>query len=136
MLVSLAWPNHVHHRRARSWFGAEARDGWATTPITEIGFIRVSAAVSPSVSPGQARDQLARMRGQGRHSFLVDDVELGIGDDAELADLTITRTMVTDAHLLALARRHRSRLATLDVGIQRLAGSRSRDVCLIPAETR
>lgn len=43
VLVSLAWPNHVHHARARAWFPEFGTPGWATSPITAAGFIRVSS---------------------------------------------------------------------------------------------
>ena len=48
-LVALAWDSHVHHVAIRSWFAARAADGWATCPITESGFVRVSS--NPKVLP-------------------------------------------------------------------------------------
>ena len=45
VLIALAWPNHVHHhpaRPARSWFAANRSTGWATCPLTEAGFVRIS----------------------------------------------------------------------------------------------
>ena len=30
VLMALAWPNHVHHAPARSWFNARRKSGWAT----------------------------------------------------------------------------------------------------------
>jgi predicted nucleic acid-binding protein len=41
VLVALPWPNHVHHRAARVWFDREAGAGWASCPITQLGFVRV-----------------------------------------------------------------------------------------------
>jgi toxin-antitoxin system PIN domain toxin len=48
-LVALAWDSHVHHAAMRTWFAANAGRGWATCPITESGFVRVSS--NPKVLP-------------------------------------------------------------------------------------
>ena len=48
-LVALAWDSHVHHAAARNWFAANAADGWATCPVTESGFVHVSANPSSSL---------------------------------------------------------------------------------------
>ena len=34
-LIALAWPNHVHHDAARSWFVANRAAGWATCTLAE-----------------------------------------------------------------------------------------------------
>jgi predicted nucleic acid-binding protein len=46
----------------------------------------------------------------------------------------VTHRLVTDAHLLALARRHGVRLATLDRGVVQIAGPSARDAVLVPAQ--
>ena len=82
-LVALAWDSHVHHAAARNWFAANAADGWATCPVTESGFVRVSAnpVVLPSaIGVEDARRVLALLRAAGSHRFLVDDVSM-TGDD-------------------------------------------------------
>ncbi len=139
LLVSLAWPNHVHHRYALRWFLERGHEPWATTPVTESGFVRVSsnrAAVPTAVAPPEALALLARVRAQPGHRFLSDDVELVIGANAGQGGvkpmLVATHNLVTDAHLLALARRHSARLATLDKGIMTLAGDRPQDVLIVP----
>lgn len=48
-LVALAWDSHIHHARIREWFTANATLGWATCPLTEAGFVRVST--NPKVLP-------------------------------------------------------------------------------------
>jgi toxin-antitoxin system PIN domain toxin len=135
LLVSLAWPNHVHHAAAMRWFRRERRREWATTPITESGFVRVSSnrsAIPSAVTPSEAMALLARMRGVDGHSFLIDDVEVVTGDECVDTSRVVTYRLVTDAHLLALARRHGARLATLDRGVQALAGHDADDVLLVP----
>jgi uncharacterized protein len=132
LLVSMAWPNHVHHRQASSWFRSRRGEPWATTPFTEAGFVRVSSnrsAIPSAVTPGEAIALLERMREVPGHRFLADDVTLVLGTEVPRARMVAHR-QVTDAHLLALARRHGARLASLDRGVAALAGND--DVVLVP----
>lgn len=134
LLVSLAWPNHVHHAAAQQWFQRRTAREWATTPVTESGFVRVSSnrsAIPTAVAPAQAVALLARMRGVAGHTFLPDDVETVTGADRVDPTRVVTYRLVTNAHLLALARRHGARLATLDRGVKALAGGVD-DVLLVP----
>jgi uncharacterized protein len=120
-LVALAWDSHVHHVRMRQWFSTNARAGWATCPLTESGFVRVSS--NPKVLPSPigveaARGVLAALRAADGHEFLVDDVSIVDADVPALAG----HRQVTDAHLLTLARRRGMRLVTFDVGLVKLSG--------------
>lgn len=127
VLVALAWPNHVHHDVARRWFLESSPSGWATCPPTESGFVRVSSnpAVPYAVTPADAMSLLARLRYVEGHEFLDDDVSLVASPHVDRGRI-VSHRQVTDAHLLAIARRHRARLATLDVGLRR-ALSRGQD---------
>lgn len=119
-LVALAWDAHVHHATIRAWFASSASAGWATCPVTESGFVRVSS--NPKVLPStvgveQAREVLRALRRHESHRFLSDDVSLA---DSEIPPLFGHR-QVTDAHLLAIARRHDTRLVTFDAAAATLA---------------
>jgi uncharacterized protein len=132
LLTSLAWPNHVHHKAALTWFRRRGGQPWATTPFTEAGFVRVSSnasAVPAAVTPTEAVALLDRMREASGHRFLPDDVPLVVGPHVP-AERMATYRQVTDAHLLALARRHRARLATIDRGVGTLGGGD--DLVLVP----
>jgi toxin-antitoxin system PIN domain toxin len=112
----------------RAWFVENGSNGWATCPLTESGFVRVSS--NPTVLPvaigiDAARDVLSALRALDAHRFLTDDVSL---TDSDVPAITGHR-QVTDAHLLTLARRRGVRLVTFDVGM--LALSRERDVELL-----
>jgi toxin-antitoxin system PIN domain toxin len=129
-LVALAWDSHVHHAAMRSWFAAQSTNGWATCPITESGFVRVSS--NPKVLPHAigveaARAVLVALRAAEGHRFLADDVSLA---DDDIPQITGHR-QVTDAHLLALARRRGERLVTFDAGLRALAAGH--DVELLSA---
>jgi len=129
-LVALAWDSHVHHAAIRAWFADEPPGGWATCPVTESGFVRVSSnrrALPHALSVQAARDVLAAMRLAPGHRFLPDDVSI---TDADVPPMSGHR-QVTDAHLLTLARRHGTRLVTFDAGLAELA--RGRDVEVLTA---
>lgn len=120
-LVALVWDSHVHHAAMRRWFDTRHRDGWATCPITEAGFVRVSS--NPRVLPAPvgveaARQVLVALRGRGRHRFLINDVSLV---DPDVPTMSGHR-QVTDAVLVAVARRHGLPLVTFDAGVRALAG--------------
>jgi toxin-antitoxin system PIN domain toxin len=120
-LVALAWDSHIHHAATRQWFAAKGADGWATCPVTESGFVRVSS--NPTVLPSaigveEARRVLAWLRAAGRHRFLADDVSM---TDADVPAL-VGHRQVTDAHLLTVARRHGVRVITFDGGVRALGG--------------
>ncbi|BBX74383.1 VapC toxin family PIN domain ribonuclease [Mycobacterium shinjukuense] len=119
-LVALAWDSHIHHARIREWFAANAAQGWATCPVTESGFVRVSS--NPKVLPNaigiaDARRVLTALRALEGHRFLADDVSL-VDDDVPVI---VGHRQVTDAHLLTLARRRGVRLVTFDTAVSALA---------------
>lgn len=122
VLVALAWPNHIHHTRAHDWFASSRRAGWATCPLTQSGFVRVSsnaAAIPDARTPGEAVALLRRIVRLPGHTFWPDDVAASEECDAVFARVVGYR-QVTDAHLLALAIRRGGRLATFDAGIRDL----------------
>lgn len=126
VLIALAWPNHTLHTTARRWFDRHHRDGWATTPVTESGFVRVSsnrAAIATATSPPLAIELLTAMTGLAGHTFWSDDLMLVTGGHGE-TDLITSHRDVTDAHLLALAQERRGALVTFDAGVARLLGDR------------
>lgn len=129
-LVALAWDSHVHHAAMLKWFAAEGSSGWATCPITESGFVRVSSnpkALPSAIGISAARGVLTALRALDGHRFLSDDVSIVDTDVPEVAGYR----QVTDAHLLTLARRSEMRLVTFDAGIRTLA--EGRDVELLTA---
>jgi predicted nucleic acid-binding protein len=94
--------------------------------------VRVSSnlsAISTQVTPREALTMLERIRRVPGRRFIEDDLELVVGPHLG-SGLVATHRQVTDAHLLALARRHGGRLATFDRGIAALDGGE--DVELVP----
>lgn len=136
VLIALAWPNHVHHGAAHRWFGRRPLGAsWATTPVTECGFVRVSAnksALPTAVTPHEAITMLGRIRDSAGHVFLPDDLEQVVGEQLIQSERVVSHRLVTDAHLLALAKRHNARLATLDRGVVAMAGADRDQIELLP----
>ncbi len=122
VLVALAWPNHVHHEAAHRWFDANRDRGWATCPLTQSGFVRVSSnpSTTPAArTPAEALHLLEQIVELPGHVFWADDVALAT-DRAVRWDSILGHRQVTDAHLLALAIRRNGRLATFDRGVLEL----------------
>lgn len=116
VLVALAWPNHVHHERARQWFEESHRSGWATCPLTESGFVRVSSnrKVTPAARrPEEAIRLLRELTGLAGHTFWTDDISIARSRSIA-AERLLGHGQVTDAHLVALSQRRRGRLVTFD----------------------
>lgn len=118
VLVAWGWRDHLDHSRTASWIASQKIQRGVylyTSPIPEIGFIRVSVQRAyGTVSVREASDVLRGMLDSlgKRHRFLPDDLNVS---DWPLWCVTPSRT--TDAHLFQLASRHRLRLLSLDTGI-------------------
>jgi len=124
----------VHHERAAAWFVRIRKEGWATCPLTEAGFVRVSSnarAIPEARTPGEAIDLLRQLRDLSSHTFWSDDVS-PIDADAHPFTRVLGYRRVTDAHLLTLALRRSGRLATFDRGLAQLVPDQPSVVELIP----
>lgn len=119
-LVALGWDRHVHHVAMLRWFDESPERDWATCPVTEAGFVRVSSnarALGSGTSPEAARAMLTALRAVGGHRFVPNDVSM---TDPEVPRLAGHR-QVTDGLLLGVARRSGVRLVTFDAGLAGLA---------------
>lgn len=104
MLIALAWPSHVHHRQAHAWFSQNAARGWATCPLTQCAFVRISSnpkIIPEAVTPREALALLSQMTGMKTHTFWKD--EIGILDKHVPSGLLVGHRQITDAYLLGLA---------------------------------
>ncbi len=122
LLIALAWPNHVHHRAALRWFDRNRKSGWATCPLTQSGFVRVSSNVhvlSGARSPREALALLRRIVGLPDHAFWQDDISIAASDLIDETNL-LGHRQITFWHLLAVALSHEGQLATLDRGLTHL----------------
>jgi len=116
VLVALAWPQHIHHAPAQAWFAARRPSSFATCPVTQSGFVRVSSnprAIPQARSPADAHALLATIATLPGHEFWDDDVDLSTSRHFAWERIA-THGHVTDAHLIAVAIRHKGQLVTLD----------------------
>ncbi|GJM27084.1 MAG: ribonuclease VapC [Phycisphaerae bacterium] len=115
MLVALAWPSHVHHRAAHAWFDENRTGGWATCPLTQCGFVRVSSnarIIPEAVEPIEALTLLGEMVTQDHHEFWSDAIPM-TGETLP-TNLLAGHGQVTDCYLLGLSIHNRGKLVTLD----------------------
>lgn len=118
VLIALLDADHTLHARAIRWFDDNARDGWASCPITENGCARIMSNPGyPNRVPVAAVvERLAAAAATQWHAFWPDDVSLL---DAAIADSRRIHgpRQITDLYLLALAVHHGGRFVTFDGSI-------------------
>jgi len=106
----------VHHEVAHDWFADAGRPGWATSSVTESGFIRVLSNPAYRGTVARAADLAGRLRrfcDSGGHVFWADEVSLLNGSLFDLSRIAGHRHL-TDVYLLGLAHTRGGRLATFD----------------------
>ena len=126
VLIALAWPSHIQHAKAHAWMLKNMSRGWATCPITQCGFVRISSnprIIPEAVSPTEAVALLEQFTLQPGHVFWPEILPL----QHEAVPLTLVAgyKQVTDAYLLGLAVHHGGKLITFDAGLASLLPTRS-----------
>jgi toxin-antitoxin system PIN domain toxin len=118
VLLALSWPSHLHHLEAHRWFHAHRKAGFATCPLTQLGFLRISSNpkfTKEPVTPHAAMELLARITAIPEHVFWPEP--LSCQEAFEGAGLIIGHKQLTDLYLLGLARENHGILATFDSNI-------------------
>ena len=113
-----------NHEVAHRWFHARGSAGWATTTLTQLGFVRLVSNPTFSreaLSPLEAVALLAENLAHPAHEFWTDRLQVPSGVGGMKYGLRGYRQL-TDAYLLALASRRKGVLATFDRGLRTLAG--------------
>ena len=118
LLLALCDPGHASHEAAWDWFRPKLRQGWATCPLTENGFLRI---ISQPAYPGalpikDAVAVLQKMRSARGHEFWPDEVSLL---DATLFPGIegVNSRQITDLYLLGLAVYRGGAFSTMDRNI-------------------
>ncbi len=127
LLVALLWTNHEQHGAAIDWFRAQRALEWATCPVTQAGFVRISSnlRIFPDApSPANALKILEENLRHPRHRFWQDDVSYAEAV-APFGDGLKGCQQVTDAYLFGLAIHYGGTLATFDAAIAALVGTKS-----------
>lgn len=115
VLIALHDSDHVHHTRAGEWLDAHSQSGWASTPLTQNGCLRIMS--QPAYSNPQPLNLLVQMLQSSTaaplHALWADDISLL---DSHIFRHTHIHSpkQLTDLYLLGLAVRHQGRLVTFD----------------------
>ena len=118
VLIALLDSDHTSHGVALMWFAKHAREGWASSPITQNGCVRVMSNPSyPNALPVQAvMKRLADACEEDVHEFWSDEVSLLNPNVVDSTRIHGPRQL-TDIYLLALAVEQEGRLVTFDTGV-------------------
>jgi len=119
LIIALMDPDHVFHQRAHDWWG-EGGKPWASCPLTENGFIRITASAAYSQGKTATVLEMASRHlafaKNSDHQFWADDFSI---TDPSLFDhaLTLSSKHLTDLYLLEMATRNGGCLVTFDRNI-------------------
>lgn len=118
VLIALLDAAHQHHRLAWDWFDGNISGGWASSPITQNGYVRIVAQPSYP-NPATCFEAIGRLRAATateHHEFWPDAVSLLDEQRVDASRIHGARAL-TDHYLLALAVHHAGRLVTFDRAI-------------------
>jgi toxin-antitoxin system PIN domain toxin len=127
LLLALAWPDHVHHQIANTWFSVYRSHGWATCLLTQLGFLRLSIQPNVVKSVGTMTDAQSILNANlasEDHEFWPLDYPFA-EILPEIRQHIVGHKQLTDALLLDLAIRNNGRLATFDRRIRSLLNPQS-----------
>jgi toxin-antitoxin system PIN domain toxin len=111
VLLASRWQTHTDHEAVRDWLNELPE--FYTTPIVELGFMRVSLSPAYAATWKDAHRSLSHLLNWPTHRFLADDVSGTDSPETSYKDST-------DAHLVSVADRHGLRLATLDKALTKM----------------
>ncbi|MBI3345419.1 MAG: PIN domain-containing protein [Gammaproteobacteria bacterium] len=118
VLIALLDGSHLHHDLVTDWLAGHIDEGWASSPITQNGCIRIlSQPGYPNPVPAAAvAKRLAEAAQHPSHAFWADSISL-LQSGYLMWERILSSRHVTDAYLLALAVQQGGRFVTLDRGI-------------------
>jgi toxin-antitoxin system PIN domain toxin len=134
VLLALSWRPHVHHGEAINWFRKNRAAGFATCPLTQLGFVRLSSNpkfTKDAVSPREAMELLDRITKSAHHTFWPDSLPCRKAMEGKMIS---GYRQLTDFYLRGLAMANNGILATFDGSIPN-TGVFQKHVVLIGAET-
>ena len=106
LFLACAWRSHAEHARARAWLEKQKR--FATCRISQLGFLRVSLIPGYRAVFADALATLQDITSRQGAAFIADTLA------AEELAAVPSHADATDAYLVALAKAHKLKLATLD----------------------
>jgi uncharacterized protein len=134
VLLALMDKENIHHGAALAWWRPDRREGWASCPLTQNGFVRISCQhrYPAQRTAAHAIEQLQLQLAEASHEFWPDDISVA---DGRLFDRSriLGHRQLTDVYLLALAVKNGGRLVTFDRSIPLAAvrGAEARHLVVI-----
>ncbi|MBA4344738.1 MAG: VapC toxin family PIN domain ribonuclease [Methylibium sp.] len=134
VLVALLDAGHLHHRMAMEWLADNQAQGWASSPSTQNGCLRILSL--PAYPNSQAAPLVAQRLGQAiehaAHEFWTDELSL-LTPGALHWDRVLSSRQIADVYLLALAVHRGGRLVTFDQGIpiQAVPGAQKKNLLIL-----
>jgi len=119
VLIALLDPMHVHHELCHRWFAERGKAPWASCAMTQNAVLRILGNPRYPNSPGSPAvisPILERLLSHPSHLFWDNNPSL-LSQSAIDRSALIDHRQITDLYLVALAKHHNGRLATLDQGI-------------------
>lgn len=118
VLIALLDAEHSLHRRATDWIKSNVRKGWASSPITQNGCIRImsSPGYSNPLPVSAVIERLSEATASEFHEFWPDEISL-LDPGVCVPRRIHGPRQVTDLYLLALAVRRHGRFVTFDNAI-------------------
>jgi uncharacterized protein len=129
VLIAMAWPTHSAHEKIKEWLRRNAKEAWATCPLTQTAFVRIlsNPFFSPhALVPSDAVTLLQAYLGHPMHKFWADDLSL-VQALEPLTSRLSGHQQVTDAYLLGLAIHKKGKFATMDRAISSLFPEKSHE---------
>ncbi|HYJ91191.1 MAG TPA: TA system VapC family ribonuclease toxin [Pyrinomonadaceae bacterium] len=139
VLLALHDPNHTHTEIAHEWWEEYKNTGWASCPISENGFVRVSSGpnYSPRLqfTPFESANILRDFANGNDHEFWPDSICIFDTSIFSL-DRVVGPRQLTDVYMLGLAMRNKGRLVTFDRRIPLSAVIRATDDNIVILDDR
>lgn len=114
VLISLAWPQHVLHAIAHTWFEEAGHKSWSTCPLTQLAFLRISSnpkIISTAIAPRAAVQSLNDMVALTGHVCWAEDLRV---NDLHCfnSNALVGHRQITDAYLIELAKHNRGKIGS------------------------
>jgi len=115
VLIALHDQDHAHHTRTADWLDAHSAQGWASSPLTQTGCLRIMS--QSAYSNPQPLSVLVRMLQNSTatpwHALWSDDLSL-LDASAFVHARIHSPKQLTDVYLLGLAVKHQGCLVSFD----------------------
>ena len=134
VLIALLDQNHIAHDPAWQWLEDNIESGWATSPITQNGCVRIMSqpAYPNQHTSAEIATRLRQATDTEFHQFWPDGVSI-LNATMVNWNLLIGPRQLTDIYLLALAVQNDGRFVTFDTRVspEMVHGALSRHLTII-----